>query len=163
VGTHVRNVIVNVVAGAYVLPHTARLKLMRMCGVTVGSGTIIKSRCTFTGDVSISIGANCYVGHRCLLDASAPITVEDGVYMAHRVNILTTTHNIGGPKQRAATPPVHKPVTIGEGCWLATDVTVLPGVTIATGCVIAAGAVVTADCGADGLYAGVPAKRIREL
>jgi maltose O-acetyltransferase len=54
-------------------------------------------------------------------------------------------------------------VSVGNGSWLGTGVTVLPGVTIGEGCVIAAGAVVTADCAPDGLYAGVPARRIRDL
>jgi acetyltransferase-like isoleucine patch superfamily enzyme len=40
---------------------------------------------------------------------------------------------------------------------------VLPGVTVAAGCVTAAGAVVAADTEPDGLYAGVPATRIRDL
>jgi acetyltransferase-like isoleucine patch superfamily enzyme len=30
-------------------------------------------------------------------------------------------------------------------------------------CVVAAGAVVTGDCEPDGLYAGVPARRVRDL
>lgn len=50
-----------------------------------------------------------------------------------------------------------------DGCWLGGNVTVLPGVTIGRGCVIAAGAVVTKSCDPNGLYAGVPARRIRDL
>jgi acetyltransferase-like isoleucine patch superfamily enzyme len=40
---------------------------------------------------------------------------------------------------------------------------IMPGVSIERGVVIAAGAVVTRSCAAHGLYAGVPARRIREL
>ncbi|WP_372495087.1 acyltransferase [Nocardioides pinisoli] len=50
-----------------------------------------------------------------------------------------------------------------NGAWIGAAVTVLPGVTIGPGCVVAAGSVVTADCQANGLYAGVPARRIRDL
>ena len=39
----------------------------------------------------------------------------------------------------------------------------MPGVTVGSGCIIAAGAVLTADCSPDGIYAGVPAKRIKDL
>ena len=39
----------------------------------------------------------------------------------------------------------------------------MPGVTIGEGCIVAAGAVVTKDCESHGLYAGVPARRIRDL
>ena len=40
---------------------------------------------------------------------------------------------------------------------------ILPGVTIAEGCVIAAGAVVNKSTEPDGLYAGVPARRVKDL
>lgn len=53
--------------------------------------------------------------------------------------------------------------TVGDGCWIGANATILPGVTVAPGCVIAAGAVVTKDTEPDGLYAGVPARRVRDL
>jgi acetyltransferase-like isoleucine patch superfamily enzyme len=42
-------------------------------------------------------------------------------------------------------------------------VVVLPGVEIGAGCVIAAGSVVVKNTEPDGLYAGVPATRKKEL
>lgn len=55
------------------------------------------------------------------------------------------------------------PTLIKDGCWVGANVTIIPGVTIGEGCIIAAGAVVTKNCEPDGLYAGVPAKRIKDL
>ena len=40
---------------------------------------------------------------------------------------------------------------------------ILGGVTIAPGCVIGAGAVVTRSTERDGVYVGVPARRVRDL
>jgi acetyltransferase-like isoleucine patch superfamily enzyme len=40
---------------------------------------------------------------------------------------------------------------------------IMPGVEVGPGCVVAAGAVVIKDCEPNGLYAGVPAKRVRDL
>jgi acetyltransferase-like isoleucine patch superfamily enzyme len=40
---------------------------------------------------------------------------------------------------------------------------VAPGVNVGSGCIIAAGALVVRDCEPNGLYAGVPAKRIKDL
>ena len=52
---------------------------------------------------------------------------------------------------------------IGDGSWLGQNVSVIAGVTIGAGCMIAAGAVVVSDCEPNGLYAGVPARRIKNL
>jgi len=56
-----------------------------------------------------------------------------------------------------------KPITIGDNCWLAANVTVCPGVTIGNGCVIGAGAVVTHDVPDNSLALGVPAKVVKTI
>lgn len=55
------------------------------------------------------------------------------------------------------------PIEIKDGCWIGANSTILPGTVIEKGCVIAAGSVVKGRCRQDALYAGVPAKVIREL
>lgn len=55
------------------------------------------------------------------------------------------------------------PVTIGDNCWLAVNVTVCGGVMIGEGCVIGAGSVVTRDIHANTLAVGVPCRPIREI
>jgi maltose O-acetyltransferase len=155
-------VLVNVVAANYVLPASIRVQLMRLAGLTVGEATVVKSRCTFAGPAPVSIGSGCYIGFCVTFDASGAIEIADHVNIAQGVSVVTATHEIGNSEQRASTP-VRKPVRIGAGCWLGAAVTVLPGVTIGDGCVIAAGSVVTADCAPDGLYGGIPARRIRDL
>jgi maltose O-acetyltransferase len=162
VNHRLRKILINVVAGIYVVPDPVRVRLLARGGMNIGPGTKVKSRCTFVGPAPVTIGRNCYVGFESVFEASGPIEVGHRVYIAHRVNILTLTHEIADRAQRAGAL-VSLPVRIGDGCWLGTDVTVLPGVTVGEGCVIAAGAVVTSDCTPDGLYAGVPARRIRDL
>jgi maltose O-acetyltransferase len=55
------------------------------------------------------------------------------------------------------------PVLIGEHVWLATGVTVNPGVTIHDGVIVGACSLVTRDLPAYTFCAGIPAKPIREL
>jgi maltose O-acetyltransferase len=155
--------LVNVVAPAYPTSDGLRVTILRACGMGIGAGTIIKSQCFVVGHAEVRVGEDCFIGARTVLEASAPITIEDRVFIAHRVNLLTATHAIGSPTMRASLPQVRRPIHIGAGCWLGADAAVLPGVTIASGCVIAAGAVVRSDCDANGLYAGVPARRVRDL
>lgn len=56
-----------------------------------------------------------------------------------------------------------KPIVIGNGVWLASDVTVCGGVTIGDNTVVAAGAVVTKDLPSGVLAGGVPCRVIRPL
>ncbi|MBT9292015.1 DapH/DapD/GlmU-related protein [Prosthecodimorpha staleyi] len=49
---------------------------------------------------------------------------------------------------------------IGRGSFVGLNATVRDGIAIAPGCVIGAGAVVVADTEPDGIYAGVPARRL---
>jgi acetyltransferase-like isoleucine patch superfamily enzyme len=73
-----------------------------------------------------------------------------------RVTITTSAHDAADLKTVR-----HRPVRIGNRVWLGVGVIVLPGVTIGDDVVVGAGAVVTRDCLEPGLYAGVPAERIR--
>ncbi len=56
-----------------------------------------------------------------------------------------------------------KPITIGNSCWIASNVVVCGGVTIGEGCVIGAGSVVTRDIPPRSLAAGAPCRVIRGL
>ncbi|MBV4357845.1 hypothetical protein KTO63_11845 [Parasegetibacter sp. MAH-26] len=55
------------------------------------------------------------------------------------------------------------PITIEDGAWIGSRVTILPGVTIGEKSIIAAGAVVTKDVEPYTLVGGVPAKIIKHL
>jgi maltose O-acetyltransferase len=76
--------------------------------------------------------------------------------------VLTSTHDPGDHDNRRG-PYRTAPVSIGAGSWIGARATIMPGVTIGDGVTVAAGAVVTRDCEPDGLYAGVPAQRVKKL
>jgi acetyltransferase-like isoleucine patch superfamily enzyme len=58
---------------------------------------------------------------------------------------------------------VRAPITIEDGVWIASRVTLLPGVTVGTGAVVAAGAVVRRDVPPHTLVGGVPSRVLRDL
>ncbi len=74
----------------------------------------------------------------------------------------TTTHKMGTSERRAK-EVIEKSIVIGSGTWIGARATIIPGVYVGNGCVIAAGAIVSKDCEPNGLYAGVPARRIKNL
>lgn len=93
-----------------------------------------------------------------LLDCLGPIVIEDDVFFGHDVMLLTSGHNTrvtGIARQCQSTAG---PITIRTGAWLASRVTVLPGVTIGAHAVVGAGSVVTRDVPPREFWAGVPAQ-----
>ena len=54
-------------------------------------------------------------------------------------------------------------MTVGENVWIWTRVSIMPGVRIGDHAVIGAGAVVLEDVPTNKVYAGIPARPIRDL
>lgn len=119
------------------------------------------SRGTRLGGNHISFGRYAGANEECWIDDH--VSLEDNVRMGPRVMILTQSHTIGTAASRLDKPDTMKPVRIGAGSWLHAQVSVMPGAHVAPGCVILAGSVVTKPTLPNGIYAGAPAKRIKNL
>ncbi|QYR20593.1 acyltransferase [Paenibacillus sp. sptzw28] len=78
------------------------------------------------------------------------------------VLFCTSSHD-PGTKHKRAGKNNGKPIIIGDGSWIGARSIILQGVTVGEGCIIAAGSLVNKDCEPNGLYAGIPAKRIKDL
>jgi acetyltransferase-like isoleucine patch superfamily enzyme len=108
------------------------------------------------------IGRGCWINIGCVFDLGAEIRIGSHVSIGHDVLVLTQSHAIGPPRQRAFTM-FARPVSIGTGVWLGSRSTVLPGVSIGDGAIVAAGSVVNEDVPPNTLVAGVPARIVRAL
>lgn len=142
-------------------PMPARRAILRWLGVEIGSGVII-FHSTLFGSGKYSLGDGTFIGVNCLFEGSEGITIGHRVAVASGVQLITSTHAIGPPSQRAGAHQ-NAPIVVGDGCWLGASCMVLPGVTIASGCIIAAAALVSKDTEPNGLYVGIPARRVRDL
>lgn len=107
-------------------------------GAVVGARTKVQSH-AFICEL-VSIGCDCFVSH--------------GVKFIN--DTFRSGRPAGGDKSQWRSTRVGDRVSIG------TNATILP-VTICDGVVIAAGAVVTKDISRRGIYAGNPARLLREL
>src|SRR5208337_3689189 len=87
------------------------------------------------------------------------ITVGENVWFAPGVKIVSANHDLNDFEIH----PRVAPVEIGDNCWLAANVVVLPGVKLGNHVVVAAGAVVTKSFPDNCLIGGVPATIIRRL
>ncbi len=148
-----------------------KLDNLRLKYLEYRNNKIVKN---FGGDISgrtilgypqnISIGKNTYInGGFVQASPNAKISIGDNVLISYNVHIRTSNHNYEDRNRLIREQGgIEKDVIIGNDVWIGFGVQILPGVHIEDGCVIAAGAVVTKDTEPYCLYAGVPAKKIKE-
>jgi maltose O-acetyltransferase len=153
--------LVNDVAASPALDRRTRAKLLRRAGIEMDRGAIVESGVFFFG-ANVSLGEYCVVNHNCYLDCKDRITIGPRTGVAMGSMLFTSNHEMGDAFKRWG-PFVTAPITVGAGVWIGARVLVMPGVTIGDGCLVAAGAVVTKDLEPNAIYAGVPARKLREL
>lgn len=106
-------------------------------GVKIGAKSKIQSH-TFVCEL-VSIGESCFIGHG--------------------VMFINDLFENGGPARDSA---LWRETKIGNNVSIGSNATILP-VSICDGVVIGAGSVVTKDITKKGIYAGNPARLIREI
>lgn len=109
------------------------------------------------------IAGNVEIGENCYIDAGAIVQpfcrIQDNCTIAPGA-VITHDTTIGRHGYIAAGAVVGGGAAIGEQCVLALNCTVLNGIRVAPRCLIGAGSVLTADTEEDGVYVGVPARRL---
>lgn len=108
----------------------------------------IRSGCTFNG-TNVLIKEGAFINYNAFINCFEKVVIGRNTYIGFDVLILTATHEIGSARRRAGKLK-RAPVIIGDGCWIGARATI-------------SGAVVNKDCEPNGLYAGVPSKRIKDL
>ncbi|MEK4443587.1 acyltransferase [Niallia sp. FSL K6-0077] len=156
----IRDLLINTFASAVLVPRSLRYAIYKVYGIDTKTKNI-SPKC-FIGSNNLIIGSETFINYGCFFDSAGGIKIGDNCQVAMEVLFCSSTHEIGLSRQRAG-GNLSKPIEVGNGCWIGARVSILPGVTIEEGCIIAAGAVVINDCKANGLYAGIPATRIKDL
>lgn len=136
--------------------------MWRCAGVRIGHNVRISSSAKISGSGELSIGDNTWVGTQCVIVTSSRIIIGANVDIAPKVYIGTGTHTINPHSEHIAATNISRDVTIGDGCWLCVNSTILPGTELSTKTVVGAGAVVgSVFKDACILIAGIPAKKIK--
>ncbi len=149
--------------GNEIFPVPLRMWLMRCFNPAVAPGGTVIWAEGFFGSKNFAIGSGVFVNRHFYFDGTDRLTIGKNVHIGPFVRVITGTHKVDENPLFRCGAHIPAPVTIEEGCWVGAGATILPGVTIATGCVIGAGSVVSKTTVPNGLYLGVPARRVREL
>lgn len=96
----------------------------------------------------------------CYIQGDNGIEIGNDTRIGPGVKIISANHDIANITRHVTASPV----VIGDGCWIAANAVILPGVQLGKHVVVGAGAVVTKSF-EDGycVIGGVPAKIIRKL
>ncbi len=120
-----------------------RARLIPRSFAEVGRNILIQEGVRFLNAHQLKVGDDCALGYDNFLQAAGGITLGNGVVLGPGVKIWSVNHSfqdldIPIPQQES----VKEEVVIGDGCWLAANVFVMPGVRLPEGCVVSAGSIV---------------------
>lgn len=155
------------------LPETdkKRDELMRELGVAGGENAYFQGPVQFDYGCFTTVGEGFYANFNFTCVDCCSVTIGDNVFVGPNVSLLTPVHPFRWQDRNPYKKPdgtvtdkeYARPITIGDNCWIAGNVSVCGGVTIGEGSVIGAGSVVTRDIPPHSLAAGVPCRVIREI
>ena len=127
---------------------------VNLYGCTIGEGTFVGPFVEIQKDVTI--GRSCKIqSHTFICEL---VTIGDECFIGHGVMFINDLFSTGGPA--AGDKTKWKSTSIGRKVSIGSNATILP-VSICDNVVIGAGSVVTKDITRPGIYAGNPARLLR--
>lgn len=140
------------------------------CGaIALGSNVRIDDFCVLSaGSGGIHIGSHVHVAVFSLLIGAKRITLSDFCNLSSRTAIYSSSDDYSGTTMTNPTIPseytgvLHADVFLGKHVIVGSGSVILPGVTLEEGVAVGALSLVNRDCVAFGIYAGNPARRIKE-
>lgn len=118
----------------------------------MGDGSYANFNLTVLDICRVTIGAHVFIGPNVsMLTPMHPLCYQDRNPYFNTKTGKMTDQEYGAP------------ITIGDNCWIAGNVTICAGVTIGEGCVIGAGSVVTRDIPPNSLAFGNPCRVQRSI
>lgn len=135
------------------IPSGIKVAVLRAFGAKVGQGVVIRSRVNITFPWRLTIGDHVWIADEVMILSLAPVTIGSHVVISNRAFLCTGSHRFRSENFDLVT----RPIVIGNGCWIASQVFIAPGITLGPNTMCAAGAVVLKDAGSDAVLIGNPA------
>ncbi len=135
--------------------------------ISLGDNSRIDDFCLVKGP--LTLGRYAYLTPHCLVSSSRDeIVIDDFACLAFRVSVFSSTDDYHGTSiSNSQIPDEYKQVEhggihIGRHVIIGSHSVIMPGVNLAEGCSVGAMAFVNKSTTPWGIYAGIPAKRIKD-
>lgn len=135
--------------------------------ISIGDNSRIDDFCIISGKVDI--GDYCHITPMCLVAGGTPgVKIGNFSTLAYGVKVFSQSDDYSGNSMVNSLVPkkykkeIFKRIEIGNQVIIGAGAVVFPGAHIAEGCSIGAMALVTKETESWGIYAGIPAKRIKD-
>lgn len=133
--------------------------LINLAGGKCGGRLKVHGPVSIVGDISkLRIGSDVSLNHGVLLNCREVIELGDHVTISAGAQLQTAFLTGERMDEHAA-----KPIRIGRRSWIAAGVVVSAGAVVCENVVVGAMSFVRGELVSNALYAGVPAKKIREF
>ena len=134
----------------------------------IGKDSVIDAFVKFKpagGGGSIEIGQRCYINSGTVMYCGNGIAIGDDVLIAANCTLAPTNHACSErsrPMREQGFAPSKGGIVIESDVWVGAGTTILDGAWICKGCVVGAMSLVVDRLEPFGIYAGIPARRIRD-
>lgn len=139
-----------------------RVKALRMCGSSIGTGVLISSNFYCNDPRKLTIIGPGTIGTNCKFYCDDRIIIGKNCLIGPNVTILTAEHGLSADDDYINQQSTSKRTIIGNNVYLGANVTILKGVTICDDCIVGAGVVVTQTLSEKGPWVGVKCKPIKK-
>ena len=124
------------------LPSAVKVWWLRLFGAKVGTGVVVRGRVNITFPWKLTCGDHVWIGDEVMILSLAPVEIGSNVCISQRAFLCTGSHQFS----RETFDLVTRPISIGDGCWIAAQAFIAPGVRLAPGTFVKAGEIRLLAC-----------------
>lgn len=137
--------------------------------ISIGNNTRIDDFCVLSaGEGGIEIGSYVHIAVYTSLIGKSKIKIDDYANLSSKISVYSSNDDYSGDYMTNPTIPEkytnvqHDDVYIGKHVIIGSGSIILPGIRIETGASIGCLTLIKNDCKSFGIYAGVPARYIKD-